>query len=215
MKKSFTIKLISSLLIFLFVYTALSKLAGHNAFIASLKNSPLLNPFAQFLSWSIPVLELFIAALLVIPKTNRTALQLSSVLLLLFTIYIGYMLRYIPNLPCSCGGVISALTWSQHLAFNIVFLILSVIAFRLSKSIKSSFNIYPFTIHFSHFSFHISPFTFPLSLFTFHFSLFTFHSPPLTTHHSLLITHYSSHKNPSLPPPKTNNLKPTFLQLLP
>ncbi len=118
---------LSNGLIFLFCYTASSKLVEHAAFLSILRSSPILHRYAWFVSWMIPVVEIIVAGLLFFPATNSTGLRLSLVLLILFTGYIAYMMLFFPRLPCSCGGIIQSLSWGQHLGLNIflVFLILT------------------------------------------------------------------------------------------
>lgn len=116
------------LLIVLFVYTATTKLANNHFFYGSLLQSILTKPYASWLRWFIPVIELAIAALLVVRRTIGWGLLAAISLITVFTIYIGYMLVFIPELPCSCGGVISKMTWQQHLLFNVFFSCLGCLA---------------------------------------------------------------------------------------
>lgn len=131
-KKTIAIDIISALFILLFVYTATSKLFEHNAFEAILSQSPFIGSKANLLSWTLPILELFTAALLLIPSCRRFGFLSSFILMLLFTSYVAYMILFAENLPCSCGGVISQMTWSQHLIFNIFFTALAFISWRLT-----------------------------------------------------------------------------------
>lgn len=133
MKKPLAGDIICGLLIFLFVYTALSKLDGLSQFRAALLQSPLLSNRSQFFSLAIPVTELFVAFLLFLPRTRLWGLYGAFALMLLFTLYITYMLNFTPHLPCSCGGVLKQLTWKQHLLFNIVFTLLSLTGIFLQK----------------------------------------------------------------------------------
>ncbi len=132
MKKNATI-LISMLLILLFVYTAISKYSDMSGFQASLEESPLIGQYSVPVSYLLPLLELIIAVLLLIPKTRLPGLFASFWLMLAFTLYIGYMLVFTPDLPCSCGGIISEMTWPQHLIFNIFFTLLAFAGYRLHK----------------------------------------------------------------------------------
>jgi hypothetical protein len=43
------------------------------------------------------------------------------------------MISFDKNLPCSCGGIISKLSWKQHIIFNLFFIVLSVIGIRFQK----------------------------------------------------------------------------------
>lgn len=116
------------LLIFLFTYTGISKLIGHSVFYTTLLQSPVVRSYATPISWLIPVFELFIVLLLLLPRTRNMGLLLSFVLMILFTIYIGYMLLFIPHLPCSCGGVLQQLSWNNHILLNSAFILLIIAA---------------------------------------------------------------------------------------
>jgi hypothetical protein len=126
-KESIVTEIISSLFILLFVYTAVSKLLEHEKFVAVLSASPLIGSFAIFVSWFLPITELIIAALLFFPTSRKTGLKLAAGLMIFFTIYIGYMIAFTPNLPCSCGGVLEQLSWKGHLLFNLLFTLLAFI----------------------------------------------------------------------------------------
>jgi hypothetical protein len=131
--RSIIISLISSAFIFLFLYTALSKLQELTKFIHVLGSSPLIGPYNYLVGWTIPVVELVVAVLLFLPATKRLGMYSALGLLMLFTVYVGYMLAFVPHLPCSCGGVIQKMTWRQHFLFNIVLTVLSFLGVRLMK----------------------------------------------------------------------------------
>jgi hypothetical protein len=123
---------ISYLLIFLFAYTAVSKLADVEIFKGAMAKSPVLRPYAHELAYIIPISELIACLLLLFPLTKKWGYYLSLALLTVFTGYIIFILSvYSTDLPCTCGGVISRLTWTQHLLLNSVFMLLSVKALRL------------------------------------------------------------------------------------
>jgi len=130
------IECISALLILLFVYTATSKLLAHNSFVFTLSQSPLLQQYSIPLSWLIPFTEILISCLLFIPRLRKTGLLLSTILLTAFTIYISYMIAFTPKLPCSCGGVITSLTWREHLLLNISFVAFAVFGWLMIKKKK-------------------------------------------------------------------------------
>lgn len=116
------------LLVFLFTYTGVSKLMDRSSFEAVLLQSPLVMNYAIIISWLLPVVEIVIAILLLWKKYRITGLVLSLIVLVIFTIYIGYMILYIPSLPCSCGGVLKELSWRSHILFNLFFIILTLIS---------------------------------------------------------------------------------------
>ena len=118
-------EIISALFILLFVYTGITKLYEHHAFQFVLSQSPLIKTSAKFISWFIPIVELVMAVLLFFPFTRTLGIIVSLVLMCIFTTYIAYMIKFTPDLPCSCGGVLKQMTWRQHLVFNIFFTILA------------------------------------------------------------------------------------------
>jgi hypothetical protein len=135
--QSTLIEIISALLILLFVYTGISKLNEHSTFRAVLSNSPIIKSNANLLSWGLPVAELFTAFLLFVHPTRKWGVLISLVLMIIFTCYISYVILFAANLPCSCGGVLKQLTWSQHLLFNIMFTGLAGLGTWLSYNNKA------------------------------------------------------------------------------
>ena len=131
------VEIIAALLILLFVYTGASKFMEIRHFRLVLSQSPLIGTRARLLSWSLPLIELNAAALLFFPITRKGGFIVSIFLLVLFTIYISYMILFSPELPCSCGGVIKRLTWTQHLWLNIVFTMIAAFGLWLDRSTKS------------------------------------------------------------------------------
>ena len=140
MKRQQLIDIIASLFILLFVYTAINKLAGIGVFQAVLRRSPLIGSMYVLVSWAIPFLELGIALLLLLPAWRRAGLWASLVLMCVFTLYLGYMLLFTPDLPCSCGGVIRKMSWTQHLFFNLFFVSIAILGLRLHPPRCSSSN---------------------------------------------------------------------------
>ncbi|WP_417857511.1 MauE/DoxX family redox-associated membrane protein, partial [Xanthomarina gelatinilytica] len=56
------------------------------------------------------------------------ALFAAFALMVMFTAYIVIILNFSDFIPCSCGGVLEKLSWTQHLIFNIAFIILAGVA---------------------------------------------------------------------------------------
>lgn len=130
-KKNLLVDIISSLFILLFVYAGLTKLMERESFKAVLDQSPLIGPKSNILSWLLPTVELFTALLLFIPSKRKFGFVSTFFLMIIFTCYIGYMIFSTPNLPCSCGGVLTGMTWNQHLIFNMCFTALAAIGLRI------------------------------------------------------------------------------------
>jgi hypothetical protein len=143
MKRKLIIEFISGLLILLFLYTGLSKLFEHRTFAFSLGKSPLLSPFADFISIALPIGEIILAGLLLFKRTQLLGLWLSLGLMSLFTIYLTYMVSFADKLPCSCGGVIAKMSWNQHIFFNLFFVAASAYAIHLYKKQKKENELPP------------------------------------------------------------------------
>jgi putative oxidoreductase len=138
-KRNWLPDLIAAVLIFLFVYTAINKLMNIESFEAVISKSPIIHQNASLISWLVPLGELIISLLLLIPVFREYGFLFSSILMGIFTLYVAYMLLFIPTLPCSCGGVIQKMNWTQHLIFNIFFFFLSFFGWRIKRSLDKDF----------------------------------------------------------------------------
>jgi hypothetical protein len=132
-KKTTIVEIIASLLVFLFIYAALSKLLDFNKFKYQLGQSPFITNISRIVVWVIPLSEILVSVALMIKRTRVAGLYLSFFLMLLFTGYIFIMLHYSPYLPCSCGGILSSMSWKQHFIFNLLFTCLSLLGFKFKK----------------------------------------------------------------------------------
>lgn len=120
-------------LIVLFSHTAYNKLFIElTATQSVLKHYPLIGSSPVFFSWTIPICEVVVILLLLIPKLKVFGIAASVLLLFSFTIYIIYMLSVTTELPCTCGGMIRNLTWTQHIVFNVICILFAISALILS-----------------------------------------------------------------------------------
>lgn len=133
--KAIFIEVTTALFVLLFIYTAIMKLRDIPFFIGSMNHSPILRPYAPFLSVYIPAVELILAILLIFPDTRYAGLVCASLLMLIFTAYIAYILLSSDQLPCSCGGVIQQMKWPAHLIFNILFLLMGASSIVLKNQL--------------------------------------------------------------------------------
>jgi hypothetical protein len=138
MKRVVATDIITSLLIFLFSYTAIAKFIHHESFEAVLQNVPLIAKGAGVLSLLVPPGELGIALLLIFSQTRRMGLYAALVLLSAFTIYLVHMVLFAVHLPCSCGGVIGKMSWRQHIVFNVAFI--AATAWAIRKSVVGNYG---------------------------------------------------------------------------
>lgn len=127
MKESSLISICSSVLIMLWVYAALTKLFNYDQSRNQMMAQVFPAAINKMLVWAVPVSELFIATLLLFSRWRKQGLLASAVLLFAFSIYIILVMnRSFGRIPCSCGGIISMLSWGEHLVFNLVFLLLTL-----------------------------------------------------------------------------------------
>lgn len=125
--------ILTALLILLWVYTASSKLMEFSVFQFQMELQPLPDWLSWLLGWTLPPAELALAGLLAITRTRYAGLWLSFATLLLFSAYILWMLMTQDSLPCACGGPIDGFNWWQHLAFNLFFALLALLAMASIK----------------------------------------------------------------------------------
>ncbi len=64
------------------------------------------------------------------------ALYSALALMSLFTAYIIAILNFSDTIPCSCGGVLEKMSWNEHLVFNIIFMLMAIIAIVLQTKIN-------------------------------------------------------------------------------
>jgi putative oxidoreductase len=134
--RTFIRSLPSALLILLFCYAAGSKLMDFEDFRGQLYNQTFPHGMAGVLLYALPVTEIATVILLLFRRTSLAGLQLSLLLLLLFTGYIALvLLHFWDRVPCSCGGILSHMSWTAHLVFNCIFILITLagIAFHLRE----------------------------------------------------------------------------------
>jgi uncharacterized membrane protein YphA (DoxX/SURF4 family) len=151
-KRTTIIETITILNIILFLYTGISKLMDYSVFKEQLAESPILAWAAKPVALLLPWLEFAIVLMLIIPRWRLKGLYASFILMTLFTIYIIALFSISTEMPCSCGGIMEELSWQQHIAFNIGFVLLNAWCIYLLKKEKDEIkkdwnqeNIYKMT----------------------------------------------------------------------
>lgn len=137
--KAITTDIICCAFILLFVYAGMSKMGDSDTFRTQLSESPITTAYARAIAFALPKVELLIALLLIIPRraTRLLGLYSSLFLMTLFTAYIYLILHYSFYVPCSCGGVLSQMSWSVHFVFNIVFILLAILGILLQAQLPA------------------------------------------------------------------------------
>jgi hypothetical protein len=135
-KRTTIIEIITVLNIILFLYTGIAKIMDYSVFKEQLAVSPILSWAAKPVALLLPWVEFAIVFMLIIPRWRLKGLYASLALMTTFTAYIIAMFIVVPEMPCSCGGIIELLSWQQHLTFNSVFILLDIWAIRLFNKQK-------------------------------------------------------------------------------
>lgn len=130
-KREWLVEVVSAMLIVLFIYGALAKLIDYDKFRLQLGQSPVLTAFAGTVVWLVPAVEIVISVMLMSKRFRLAGLYAAYSLMVMFTAYIVVITRFSEYIPCSCGGVLEKLSWDQHLAFNIGFVVLSFVAIAI------------------------------------------------------------------------------------
>ncbi len=135
------VAVISYLYILLFVYAAVSKLLDFENFTVQLGQSPLLSAFAGWVAAGVPAIEIAISIMLAIPRWRLPGLYLGFGLMTMFTAYIYIILNHTSFIPCSCGGILEKMGWTEHLIFNLAFMGLAlagILAARRCRGFNSA-----------------------------------------------------------------------------
>ncbi|WP_215222614.1 MauE/DoxX family redox-associated membrane protein [Echinicola shivajiensis] len=121
-------ELIPLLVAMLFVYTAVSKVYDSVGTMRALYNQVFPHWMAELIFYGLPVIELVIAVMVLLPKFRRKGMWAGFLLMIAFTAYISLVMGDVfDRVPCSCGGVLSSLGWEEHLVFNLSVLVMMVI----------------------------------------------------------------------------------------
>ncbi|WP_397310888.1 MauE/DoxX family redox-associated membrane protein [Parachryseolinea silvisoli] len=142
-RRALFIEIVIFLFVLLFLYAAGSKLIQYKEFVGQMGKSFLVSAYAPILAWLVPVIEIAISILLLIPRFRLYGLYGSFFIMFLFTLYILVILNFAPEVPCSCGGILSNMGWKPHLLFNVVFTILAVISIFIHNKEFVSFRNNP------------------------------------------------------------------------
>jgi len=125
--------------VFLYFYTGIAKLQIITEFIRGNSKIPYIGKYAEQIGWGIPILEIVLAVLLIVPvyKIKRIALWVSTLLMGIFTLYLALMVFFVEDRLCNCGGVIESMGWKTHIIFNVVWFIAGIYALKKTKIINN------------------------------------------------------------------------------
>src|SRR5258706_182948 len=141
-KRKIAIEIIAFLFILLFTYASFNKLLDYQKFMIQIGQSPLLTGFGGSIPWMVITVELLISALLVIPRFRLFAFFGAFSLMVMFTAYIVAILNFSSYIPCSCGGVLAKFGWTEHLYFNLAFVVLGLLGVVLESNERQADQIF-------------------------------------------------------------------------
>ncbi len=131
--KSNTLQAICFFFMLLFTYAALSKMLEFEVFQIQVAQSPLLSAYAEVVSYGVIAAEIITVLLFCFERTKTLSLYLATGLMVAFTVYIYLILHFSDFVPCSCGGILEEMGWTEHLIFNIACVILGATGIWISE----------------------------------------------------------------------------------
>ncbi|WP_343850880.1 MauE/DoxX family redox-associated membrane protein [Algoriphagus jejuensis] len=134
-------KVLASILIGIFGYTGFEKLIRFKDSRRAFHNQTFPAELAELLSYSIPVVELLIALLLLFSGTRWWGYLGSILLLAVFITYVGLIwVGAFPRVPCNCAGILESLGWAEHFFLNLICIGIGVWGLRLEAR-NEKFNV--------------------------------------------------------------------------
>jgi hypothetical protein len=133
MTKPLLVEVVAWCCILLFFYAAVDKLFGFELFKTQLGKSPLLLGMSEWIAWVVPSLELGVCVLLFFNRTRILGFYVFFFQMIAFAFYIIALLNFSFYVPCSCGALMSSLSWPGHMVFNIAFALLAAIGISLMQ----------------------------------------------------------------------------------
>ncbi|CAM4423765.1 Methylamine utilisation protein MauE [Pedobacter westerhofensis] len=119
--------LITGLLILLWAYASFSKLFDLKQFNHALMIQVFPRWLGKILLFALPISEIALIVLLLIPETRLIGMYSSMFLMALFTLYVGGAVFHIYDRhPCACGGLFGRLGWHKHFKVNIMLTLIAL-----------------------------------------------------------------------------------------
>lgn len=113
--------IITGFLILLWAYASLSKVFNFYKFKQAMLTQVFPRWVGKIFSYLVPLVELVIIVLLVMPDTRLIGMYASLFLMGLFTLYVGgAVFQIYERHPCACGGLFARMGWYKHFKVNIV-----------------------------------------------------------------------------------------------
>lgn len=115
------------LLLLMWAYTFVSKLIDFDTFERQINGAYLLSALGSALPYVLQILHLSIVVLLIKKSWRKMGLITSLFILLIYTAYLVYILKFAPSIPCSCISLFRGLKWDDQFWLNLAVLTLNII----------------------------------------------------------------------------------------
>ncbi len=127
------LSVIKYMLSILFIYAGVYKISNVSLFKSQLYQSPLLpDLLIPYIAIGLPLFEICLGVVLIFAyKLDYIALMISFCLMVFFSLYLIILFTLYTKPPCSCGGILSEMSYPVHITFNIIFTLLSLFALYL------------------------------------------------------------------------------------
>jgi len=120
--------LITGLMIILWAYTAFSKVLNFQRFEQAMMTQVFPRWVGKILMYLLPLSEIVLVVLLLIPQTRLFGMYASLFLMVIFTLYVGgAVFQIYDRYPCACGGLFGRLGWYKHLKVNIMLTLIALV----------------------------------------------------------------------------------------
>ena len=120
------------LLVLVYLYTLAQKVMDLGAFHERLvKNSLFSDQFIDALIYLVPLAELVVVVLVLVPKTRSFGLQSSLFMMIAFTFYLWFLNKHGDISNCGCGGIFHYMTYVQHMLTNFGIILVNLGSFIL------------------------------------------------------------------------------------
>lgn len=134
-KKTMT-EIIIFLLILMWVYTFVSKIFDFDTFKRQINGAYLLSRVGFILPYLLQALHLIIFVMLISKFWRKTGVIASLALLILYSTYLIYILKFAPSIPCSCIAVMRGMNWNDQLYLNFIAITINTIGLITFLSLK-------------------------------------------------------------------------------
>ncbi|MDR6513680.1 MauE/DoxX family redox-associated membrane protein [Chryseobacterium camelliae] len=136
--KNIVSELIIFILILIWAYTFASKIFDFDTFNRQINGAYLLSSGGPYLAYFLQAIHLGIVILLIKRNWRGLGLLTSLSVMVIYTAYLIYILKFAPSIPCSCIAVFHGMNWNDQLYFNFIALAINLIGLITYSSLTKA-----------------------------------------------------------------------------